>query len=231
MLNFDALGLRPELLQAVTDLGFTSPTEVQSRVMEQLLPVQGQVDLVALAQTGTGKTAAFGLPLLEYFGKPTGRPQALILSPTRELCVQISVELEKYAAHLPAMRLLAVYGGSNIATQIKALKQGVDIVIATPGRLMDLQRRGVLHLDQLTHVVLDEADEMLNMGFVDDIREVLSLTPPEVHVWLFSATMPDAVARISEEFMDQPVRVQVGKRNQATSQIDHSAYIVPRENK
>jgi ATP-dependent RNA helicase DeaD len=168
--------------------------------MEQLLPVQGQVDLVALAQTGTGKTAAFGLPLLEYFGKPTGRPQALILSPTRELCVQISVELEKYAAHLPAMRLLAVYGGSNIATQIKALKQGVDIVIATPGRLMDLQRRGVLHLDQLTHVVLDEADEMLNMGFVDDIREVLSLTPPEVHVWLFSATMPDAVARISEEF-------------------------------
>ena len=231
MLNFDALGLRPELLQAVTDLGFTSPTEVQSRVMEQLLPVHGQVDLVALAQTGTGKTAAFGLPLLEYFGKPTGRPQALILSPTRELCVQISVELEKYAAHLPAMRLLAVYGGSNIATQIKALKQGVDIVIATPGRLMDLQRRGVLHLDQLTHVVLDEADEMLNMGFVDDIREVLSLTPPEVHVWLFSATMPDAVARISEEFMDQPVRVQVGKRNQATSQIDHSAYIVPRENK
>lgn len=231
MLNFDALGLRPELLQAVTDLGFTSPTEVQSRVMEQLLPVHGQVDLVALAQTGTGKTAAFGLPLLEYFGKPTGRPQALILSPTRELCVQISVELEKYAAHLPAMRLLAVYGGSNIATQIKALKQGVDIVIATPGRLMDLQRRGVLHLDQLTHVVLDEADEMLNMGFVDDIREVLSLTPPEVHVWLFSATMPDAVARISEEFMDQPVRVQVGKRNQATSQIEHSAYIVPRENK
>jgi ATP-dependent RNA helicase DeaD len=104
MLNFDALGLRPELLQAVTDLGFTSPTEVQSRVMEQLLPVHGQVDLVALAQTGTGKTAAFGLPLLEYFGKPTGRPQALILSPTRELCVQISVELEKYAAHLPAMR-------------------------------------------------------------------------------------------------------------------------------
>ncbi len=231
MLQFDSLGLRPELLQAVTDLGFTSPTEVQSRVMEQLLPVQGMVDLVALAQTGTGKTAAFGLPLLEYFGRPTGRPKALILSPTRELCVQISIELEKYAAHLPAMRLLAVYGGSNISTQIKALKQGVDIVVATPGRLMDLQRRGVLHLNELTHVVLDEADEMLNMGFVDDIREVLSLTPPEVHVWLFSATMPDAVSRISEEFMDAPVRVQVGKRNQATSQIEHSAYIVPRENK
>ncbi len=231
MITFDSLGLRPELLEAVQSLGFTSPTEVQSQVLQAILPANGEIDLIALAQTGTGKTAAFGLPLLEFFGEPQRRPKALILSPTRELCVQIAGEMEKYSKFLPAVNVLAVYGGSNISTQIKALKQGVDIVVATPGRLMDLYRRGVMTLSELQTLVLDEADEMLQMGFVDDIREVLRLSPPEVNIWLFSATMPDAIQRITREFMDSPVTVQVGKRNQATAQIEHSVYSVTRDNK
>lgn len=235
MATFTELGLRPELLQAIQALGFEQATPVQSETIPLLLGANGQTDMVALAQTGTGKTAAFGLPLLHMMledGVPSAknRPKALILAPTRELCVQISTEMEKYAAET-GLRMLAVYGGAAMRTQVTAMKKGVDILMATPGRLLDLNRQGQVLFDDLEYIVLDEADEMLNMGFWDDVQEVLKQAPEGRSIWCFSATLPKPIDAMTKTLMNEPVRVQIGQRNSGTSTVTHKVFVVPKEHR
>ncbi|MCB0820353.1 MAG: DEAD/DEAH box helicase, partial [Bacteroidetes bacterium] len=229
MTTFSELGLRPELLEAVGSLGFTAPTPIQ----EQTIPLLSEniTDLVALAQTGTGKTAAFGLPLLNIINEERKTPQALILCPTRELCIQISRDLESFSAKLPLIRIVSVYGGAAISTQINSIKRGVQIVVATPGRLKDLIERKAIRLDEIETVVLDEADEMLNMGFREDIDFILSTTPEEKQTWLFSATMPPEVAAINKNYMVSPVEIAVGKKNSGATNISHLYYMVSAGNR
>lgn len=193
---FEALGLKAELIKAVTDLGFTTPTPIQ----EQAIPVliSGTMDFVGLAQTGTGKTAAFGLPLLQLINAADKFPQALIVCPTRELCLQITNDLQDFKKHIKGVNTEAVYGGASISMQIRNLRQGVQIVVATPGRLIDLIERKAIDLQKVKYVVLDEADEMLNMGFRDDIDFVLKNTINRESIWLFSATMPPEVKPFQE---------------------------------
>jgi len=235
MTLFSSLGLKQELLDAIQDIGFSEATPIQSETIPQLIEVKGERDLIALAQTGTGKTAAFGLPLLHILTDlPSAEPKnptALILSPTRELCMQITGEMEKYGARSKQMRMLAVYGGSSVRDQQRTMRKGVDILVATPGRLMDLARRGDVKFDSLRTLVLDEADEMLNMGFLDDVREVLEKSPDSMNTWLFSATMPKQVERITKDFMNDSIRVQIGNRNEASSQVEHKAFLTTRENR
>ncbi len=235
MSTFTELGLRAELLQAIQALGFEQATPVQSETIPLLLGANGQTDMVALAQTGTGKTAAFGLPLLHMLledGQPAAknRPKALILAPTRELCVQISTEMEKYAAET-GLRMLAVYGGAAMRTQITAMKKGVDILMATPGRLLDLNRQGQVLFDDLEYIVLDEADEMLNMGFWDDVQEVLKQAPEGRNIWCFSATLPKPIDAMTKTLMNEPVRVQIGQRNSGTITVTHKVFVVPKEHR
>lgn len=235
MATFTELGLRSELLQAIEALGFEQATPVQSETIPLLLGANGQTDMVALAQTGTGKTAAFGLPLLHMMledGQPSAknRPKALILAPTRELCVQISTEMEKYSIET-GLRLLAVYGGSSMRTQVTALKKGVDILIATPGRLLDLNRQGQVLFDDLEYIVLDEADEMLNMGFWDDVQEVLKQAPEGRNIWCFSATLPKPIDAMTKTLMNEPIRVQIGSRNSGSSTVSHKVFVVPKEHR
>ena len=235
MSTFTELGLRAELLQAIQTLGFEQATPVQSETIPLLLGANGQTDMVALAQTGTGKTAAFGLPLLHMLledGQPSAknRPKALILAPTRELCVQISTEMEKYAAET-GLRMLAVYGGAAMRTQITAMKKGVDILMATPGRLLDLNRQGQVLFDDLEYIVLDEADEMLNMGFWDDVQEVLKQAPEGRNIWCFSATLPKPIDAMTKTLMNEPVRVQIGQRNSGTTTVTHKVFVVPKEHR
>ena len=223
MNSFEALGLGPNIVKAVTELGFEQATPIQ----EQAIPVliSGTADFVGLAQTGTGKTAAFGLPLLHLLDTDQRHTQALILAPTRELCVQISNDLVKYAKHLPALKVVAVYGGASISGQMRDIKNGAHIITATPGRLMNLILRGAIKLQQVRYVVLDEADEMLNMGFKEDIDTILSETPDTKNTWLFSATMPREVRTIAERFMNKPHEISVGKKNQGNDNIEHIAYV------
>ncbi|MFM8565230.1 MAG: DEAD/DEAH box helicase [Bacteroidota bacterium] len=235
MSTFTELGLRAELIQAIQALGFEQATPVQSETIPLLLGANGQTDMVALAQTGTGKTAAFGLPLLHMLledGQPSAknRPKALILAPTRELCVQISTEMEKYAAET-GLRMLAVYGGAAMRTQITAMKKGVDILMATPGRLLDLNRQGQVLFDDLEYIVLDEADEMLNMGFWDDVQEVLKQAPEGRNIWCFSATLPKPIDAMTKTLMNEPVRVQIGQRNSGTTTVTHKVFVVPKEHR
>lgn len=235
MATFTELGLRPELLQAIQSLGFEQATPVQSETIPLLLGANGNTDMVALAQTGTGKTAAFGLPLLHMMledGIPSSknRPKALILAPTRELCVQISTEMEKYAAET-GLRMLAVYGGAAIRTQVSAMKKGVDILMATPGRLLDLNRQGQVLFDDLEYIILDEADEMLNMGFWDDVQEVLKQAPEGRNIWCFSATLPKPIDAMTKTLMNEPVRVQIGQRNSGSSTVTHKVFVVPKEHR
>ena len=235
MSTFTELGLRAELLQAIEALGFEQATPVQSETIPILLEAKGQTDMVALAQTGTGKTAAFGLPLLHMLledGEPSAknRPKALILAPTRELCVQISTEMEKYATET-GLRMLAVYGGAAMRTQITAMKKGVDILMATPGRLLDLNRQGQVLFDDLEYIILDEADEMLNMGFWDDVQEVLKQAPEGRNIWCFSATLPKPIDSMTKTLMNDPVRVQIGQRNSGTSTVTHTVFVVPKEHR
>ncbi len=212
------------LQQAVRDLGYLKPTPVQSEVIPVLL--KGEADLVALAQTGTGKTAAFGLPLLQKIDPQRRVSQALILSPTRELCLQITSELNSYAKYMPGMGITAVYGGASIQEQAKQVRRNPQIIAATPGRVKDMIGRGMIDLSAISYCILDEADEMLNMGFYEDIRDILAGTPGDKSTWLFSATMPREVARISKEFMHHPVEVTIGTRNQAVDTIRHEYYEV-----
>ncbi len=216
---FEALGLNEELVQAVTELGFETPTPIQEQAIPILL--SGTTDFVGLAQTGTGKTAAFGLPLLNLVSKANRHPQALIVCPTRELCLQITNDLATFTKFTKGIYTEAVYGGASIMMQIRNLKKGVHIVIATPGRLIDLIERKAIDLQKVKYVVLDEADEMLNMGFRDDIDFVLKNTINRESIWLFSATMPPEVRAISRNFMTDPKEITVGKKNSGNVNIDH----------
>ena len=222
---FSELGLSQPLLQAVEALGFESPTDIQYKAIPQLL--SGETDLIALAQTGTGKTAAFGLPLLEKIEVSSRRTQGLILAPTRELCLQITTELQSYARFLQGLSVVAVYGGASIQGQAKSLKTGAQIIVATPGRMKDMISRGLADISRIEYCVLDEADEMLNMGFYDDLVAILSHSPEDKSTWLFSATMPEAVARISRDFMHHPLEITVGARNKGVAAIRHEYYRVP----
>ncbi|MBS1640584.1 MAG: DEAD/DEAH box helicase [Bacteroidetes bacterium] len=223
-MTFSELGLDANLIKATDALGFVNPTPIQEKAIPVLL--SGTKDLIGLAQTGTGKTAAFGLPLLQLVEAAQKYPQALVVCPTRELCLQIVTEIELFKKFLPGMHVVAVYGGTSIGMQIRELKRGVQIVVATPGRLIDLIERKAINLEQIKYVVLDEADEMLNMGFKDDIEFILENTPKREATWLFSATMPPEIRRVSKRYMKEPFEVTVGKMNTANKSIDHQFYVV-----
>ena len=219
MQSFKSLGLSAPLLQAIDQLGFTDPTEIQQKAIPALL--EQETDMVALAQTGTGKTAAFGFPLLQKIQPQERKVQGLIIAPTRELCLQITQELKKYASELNRVAVVAVYGGASIREQADQIKRGAHIVVATPGRLIDLIERRMLSIDAIDYCVLDEADEMLNMGFYQDIKSILSHTPDTKQTWLFSATMPKEVAQIAKEFMRKPIEITVGSKNEGTNSVSH----------
>jgi ATP-dependent RNA helicase DeaD len=224
MMNFELLGLSKPVLRAIAELGFESPTPIQ----EQAIPVMlgGNQDVVALAQTGTGKTAAFGLPLIDLIDFNQRHTQALILAPTRELCMQITRDLQNFSKHMGGAHVVAIYGGASIEGQIREMRKGPQIVAATPGRLVDMIERGVVDLTRIEFVVLDEADEMLTMGFKDDLDLILSQTPDEKNTWLFSATMPSEVQRIAKNYMNNPHEVTVGQRNSGNENIEHLYYVV-----
>ena len=226
---FEALGLNEQLLQSVRELGFETPTLIQEKAIPVLL--SGTTDFIGLAQTGTGKTAAFGLPLLQLIDPAERHPQALIVCPTRELCLQITNDLDTFKKHSKGVFSEAVYGGASIMMQIRNLKKGVQIVVATPGRLIDLIERKAIDLQKVKYVVLDEADEMLNMGFRDDIDFVLKNTINRESTWLFSATMPPEVRAISRNYMDNPKEVTVGKKNSTNVNIDHQYSVVPAQHR
>jgi len=229
MNEFEGLGLNENLVKAVTDLGFDTPTPIQIKAIPILL--SGTTDFVGLAQTGTGKTAAFGLPLLQLVEAENKYPQALIVCPTRELCLQICSDIQDYKKYSRNILAEPVYGGASIVMQIRALKKGVHIVVATPGRLIDMIERKAIDLQKVKYVVLDEADEMLNMGFRDDIDFVLKNTINRQSIWLFSATMPSSVREISKNFMRNPQEVTVGKKNTANVNIDHQYFITPAQSR
>lgn len=227
--TFADLGVEPQLLQAIEELGFEHPMPIQAMVIPHLLSKEG--DVVGLAQTGTGKTAAFGLPVLQRIDSARNVPQALIIAPTRELCLQIAGDLADFAKYMSNVKVLPVYGGSSIESQIRALKRGVQVIVATPGRLQDLIRRGVVNLDHVHTVILDEADEMLNMGFVDDIKEILRHVPEERKMLMFSATMPKEIASIAKEFMKDPIEFVAGTRNQGSNNVKNVYYMVKAHDK
>ena len=221
--TFSEIGINEQLVKAVTELGYTHATEIQERSIPVL--ISGTKDFIGLAQTGTGKTAAFGLPLLQLIKTADKFPQALVVCPTRELCMQIVNELNLFKKHISGLQVLAVYGGTSIGMQIKDLKRGVQVVVATPGRLIDLIERKAINLEKIQYVVLDEADEMLNMGFQDDIEFILKNTPNRESIWLFSATMPAEIRKVSKRYMKEPVEVTIGKVNATNKSIDHQYYL------
>lgn len=223
MITFEELGLDEQLVKATNDLGYVNPTAIQEKAIPALLG--GTKDLIGLAQTGTGKTAAFGLPLLQMIDKDQKFPQALVICPTRELCLQIVKEITAFKKHLPGVSVVAVYGGSSISLQIRDLKRGTQIVVATPGRLIDLIERKAIQLDNIKYVVLDEADEMLNMGFQDDIEFILQNTPIREFTWLFSATMPNEIRRVTKKYMTEPLEITVGTVNTANKNIEHQYFV------
>ncbi len=224
MTSFEELGLRAELLRALQDMGFTTPTPVQEAAIPLLLTTEK--DVIALAQTGTGKTAAFGLPLLEDIEPHTKMTQALVLAPTRELCMQITGDLERFAQHIGGVRIVAVYGGASVRDQIRSIQRGAHIIVATPGRLLDLMGRQEVDLSQVDTVILDEADEMLNMGFQEDLAEILGTTPKDKNTWLFSATMSPGVRRIAKGHMRDTEELNVGQANRAADAISHQYCVV-----
>ncbi len=224
MTQFEQLGLDRELLNAINDMGFQTPSEVQQKAIPILL--ERDTDLVALAQTGTGKTAAFGFPLIQKINIQNKETQALILSPTRELCLQITNELKNYSKYHPGLHVVAIYGGASISDQAKQIQRGAQIVVATPGRMQDMVNRRMVDISAIDYCVLDEADEMLNMGFLEDIKSILSHTPQAKHTWLFSATMPKEVATIAKHFMKQPVEITVGTKNTGSANVSHEYYVV-----
>ncbi|WP_298476674.1 DEAD/DEAH box helicase [uncultured Maribacter sp.] len=224
MTKFTDLGLDQSLLDAVSDLGFEKPSEVQEKAIPILL--EDETDLVALAQTGTGKTAAFGFPLIQKIDSNSRTTQGLILSPTRELCLQITNELKLYSKYEKNVNVVAIYGGASITDQARQIKRGAQIVVATPGRMKDMINRGLVNITKIDYCVLDEADEMLNMGFFEDIKDILSNTPDEKSTWLFSATMPREVSIIAKKFMHSPKEITVGAKNSGASTVQHEYYQV-----
>ncbi len=223
MTTFAELGIDNNILQGLADLGFTSPTPVQEKIIPLL--IEEQPDLVGLAQTGTGKTAAFGIPLIQGTVVADRRTQALILCPTRELCVQVARDIVKMAAHVSGLQVVAVYGGASIEQQMNALRRASHIIVATPGRLNDLIRRRAVDISRIRTVVLDEADEMLQMGFQDELNAILSATPDTKNTLLFSATMPKGVATISARYMTNPIEITVGERNAGAKNVRHVYYM------
>ena len=229
MKTFEELGVSQEIRRAIEELGYEHPMPVQEEVIPYLLGENN--DVVALAQTGTGKTAAFGLPLLQKTDISRNHPQSLILCPTRELCLQIAGDLNDYAKYIKDMHILPVYGGSSIESQIRALKRGVQIIVATPGRLLDLMERGTVSLASIQNVVMDEADEMLNMGFSESINAILAQVPEERNTLLFSATMSPEIARIAKNYLRNAKEITIGRKNEGTANVKHVAYIVHAKDK
>lgn len=224
MKTFEELGVAPEIRRAIEEMGYENPMPVQEEVIPYLLD---QIrDVIALAQTGTGKTAAFGLPLLQQVDVKQNVPQALVLAPTRELCLQIAGDLADYSKYIHNLKVLPVYGGSSIESQIKTLKRGVQIIVATPGRLIDLINRKTVELENVKYVVLDEADEMLNMGFTESIDEILSKVPQDRSMLLFSATMPKEIAKITKKYMESPKEITIGRKNEGSNNVKHVYYMV-----
>ncbi|HQJ90196.1 MAG TPA: DEAD/DEAH box helicase, partial [Paludibacteraceae bacterium] len=226
MMTFKELGLKEEILKGIEDLGFTEPMPIQEKVTPFLLS-EDNSDLVALAQTGTGKTAGFGLPLLHLIDASVNRIQALVLSPTRELCIQISNDLKNYSKYIKGFKVVPVYGGESIIHQYKQLDVQPQVLVATPGRLIDLIERGKVNLSGIKYLVLDEADEMLNMGFQDDIERILQETPENRRTLLFSATMPSAIAHIAKKYMKDSVEISIGRKNAGAENVRHIYYMVP----
>jgi ATP-dependent RNA helicase DeaD len=224
MTNFTDLGLNEALLRAVADMGFETPSEVQIKTIPILL--SKETDLVSLAQTGTGKTAAFGFPLIQKIDPKSKTTQGLILSPTRELCLQITNELKLYSKYVPGLNVVAIYGGASITDQSRDINRGAQIIVATPGRMKDMISRRMIDISKIEYCILDEADEMLNMGFYEDITEILSHSPKEKSTWLFSATMPKEVSSIAKKFMHTPVEITVGTKNTGTKNVSHEYYTV-----
>lgn len=226
-MTFEQLGLSPDTLRVLSEMNFETPTPIQEQAIPKLL--EADVDLMGLAQTGTGKTAAFALPIIEKLDANLRKPQALILCPTRELCLQITSDIEKFTKYHSHIRTVAVYGGASIGMQIKDLRRGVQIVVATPGRLIDIIDRGEINFEAVKITVLDEADEMLNMGFKESITQILSNTPDEKNVWLFTATMPKDIKMIAKKYMENPIEVAVSV-NKSNENIDHQYYLInPRD--
>lgn len=224
MNSFEQLGLDQKIVDSITKMGYDKPTPIQSLVIPHVLQNEG--DIVALAQTGTGKTAAFGLPLIQKLDPRARQTQALVLSPTRELCVQIAENLHNYLPKGEQYHVVAVYGGTSIMGQIREIKRGADIVVATPGRLMDLIERKAINISEIKYIVLDEADEMLNMGFRDDIEHILSFTPEEKFVWLFSATFSSDIRKIANKYMKSPTELAASLPNTVNENIEHQFMVV-----
>lgn len=224
MTTFQELGLQQELLDAVQLLGFEQPTQIQKEAIPQIL--KNKNDLIALAQTGTGKTGAFGLPSLQKIDQSVAEVQLLILSPTRELAIQIAKDLKSFSKRLKKIKAVAIYGGTDYRTQIRALENGAQVVIGTPGRTLDLIRKRKLDVSNIHTVVLDEADEMLNMGFQEDLDQILDGTPADKQTLLFSATMPKPIARMAKKYMNDPVEIEVGERNSGAKNVEHHYYMV-----
>lgn len=222
MMSIQALGVDERIVKAVSELGFTQPTAIQEKAIPLLL--KGDRDLIGLAQTGTGKTAAFGLPLISAV--MDGKTQGLVICPTRELCLQITKELTAYSKYINGMNIVAVYGGADIRTQISALRRGAHIIVGTPGRLIDHINRGTITLSKIGRVILDEADQMLDMGFQEDIDEILKTTPQDKKVWLFSATMQPKIEKIAHTYMHNPLHITVGQRNSGATNIEHQYCVV-----
>ncbi len=229
MANFEELGVEPRLLKAIVELGFEHPMPIQEMVIPHLIREDG--DVVGLAQTGTGKTAAFGLPLLQRIEEESDATQSLVIAPTRELCLQIAGDLADFAKYMDHIKIIPVYGGSSIESQIRGIKKGAQVIVATPGRLIDLIKRGVVKLGNVNTVILDEADEMLNMGFIDDINEILSHVPEDRKMLMFSATMPKEIAAIARNFMKEPVEFVAGNKNEGAKNVKHIYYMVKAQNK
>ncbi|MBQ8277034.1 MAG: DEAD/DEAH box helicase, partial [Bacteroidaceae bacterium] len=229
MKTFEELGVAEDILRAISELGYEHPMPVQEEVIPYLLGVGN--DVIALAQTGTGKTAAYGLPVLQKVDPQDRRTQAVILSPTRELCLQIAGDLKDYSRYIDDLHVLAVYGGSSIESQIRALRKGAQVIVATPGRLIDLMKRGVAKLDAVENVVLDEADEMLNMGFTESIDEILAGVPQERNTLLFSATMGKEIERIAKTYLHDYKEIVVGSRNEGAENVNHIYYLVQAKDK
>jgi ATP-dependent RNA helicase DeaD len=224
MNKFQQLGLNEPILKAIEDLGFKDPSEVQEKTIPILL--QKKTDIVSLAQTGTGKTAAFGFPLIQKLDPNNKKTQALILAPTRELCMQITNEIKLYSKYIPEICTVAIYGGASINEQARNVKKGAHIIVATPGRMQDMQNRKLVNIREIEYCILDEADEMLNMGFYEDITSILAETPENKSTWLFSATMLEEVARIAREFMNSPLEITVGNKNQGPQSVSHEFYLI-----
>ncbi len=227
--TFADLGVDETFLRGISEMGFVHPMPIQEMVIPHLLEKEG--DVVGLAQTGTGKTAAFGLPVLQRINVELSVPQALVIAPTRELCLQIAGDLADFSKYADRIKILPVYGGSSIESQIRTLGKGVQVIVATPGRLIDLIKRGVVKLDNVHTVILDEADEMLNMGFLDDIDEILSHVPEDRKMLMFSATMPKEISQIARKYMRDAVEFVAGNRNEGSKNVRHIYYMVKAHDK